>query len=164
MKGGGMRVECFHVVESEEGIQKAIEARLVSQGGMTQRCVALNHPALLVVSPRAAERGLKLPNSCRTVLLPGDAGALLTDTRAASAVSYGRSGRDSLTISSREPDRVWAALQRELVTVGGHVVERQEFPITLSKGQEELSALAVAGALLLLGVPAENLSVPVFPA
>ena len=72
-------------------------------------------------------------------------------------MSYGASPRDSLTISSREGDRLWAALQRELVTVGGQVVERQEFPLTLPPGTKELSALAAAGALLLLGVPPEAL-------
>ncbi len=57
-----------------------------------------------------------------------------------------------------EGRRLWAALQRELVTVDGQVVERQEFPLDLERGEEEQSALAVAGALLLLGVPPEELS------
>ena len=38
------------------------------------------------------------------------------------------------------------------------VVERQEFPLTLAPGEEALPALATAGALLLLGVPWEELS------
>ena len=67
------------------------------------------------------------------------------------------SPRDSLTISSREGGILWAALQRELVTVDGQVVERQEFPLALEPGEGELSALAAAGALLLLGVPPEEL-------
>jgi hypothetical protein len=84
-------------------------------------------------------------------------GALTVPLRAASAVSYGASPRDSLTISSREGNILWAALQRELVTVDGRVVERQEFPLDLAPGEGELSALATAGALLLLGVPPEEL-------
>ena len=44
------------------------------------------------------------------------------------------------------------------MTVDGRVVERQEFPLALEPGEEELSALAAAGALLLLGVPPEELS------
>ena len=68
--------------------------------------------------------------------------------------------KTSLTISSREGGRLWAALQRELVTVGGQVVERQEFPLTLAPGTKELPALAAAGALLLLGVPPEDLGAP----
>ena len=41
--------------------------------------------------------------------------------QAASAVSYGVSPRDSLTISSREGGTLWAALQREVVTITGRV-------------------------------------------
>ena len=96
---------------------------------MTERYAALEHPALLVVSPQAAAEGAELPGACRTILLPGDAGRMLEGLRAASAVSYGSSPRDSLTISSREGDRLWRAM----------------------------SDLAVAGALLLLGVPPEEL-------
>ncbi len=150
-------MESFRVIEAEEGIERAILRNLSARGGAVERCVSLNHPTLLVVSPRAAARALELPGACRTVLLPGDAGNLLDGLRAASAVSYGVSPRDSLTISSRENGKLWAALQRELVTVGGQVVERQEFPLTLAPETGELPALAVAGALLLLGVPPEEL-------
>ena len=99
-----------------------------------------------------------MPRQCRTVLLPGGMGGVLP--RAASAVSYGVSPRDSLTISSREGNTLWAALQREVVTVTGQVVERQEFPLVLDREGEELPALAAAGALLLLGVPLEELGPP----
>ena len=150
-------MERFRVVESGEGIEQAIIRKLSAGAKGAQARVSECHPALLVVSPKAAAKGLELPDACRTVLLPGDAGELLDGLRAASAVSYGASPRDSLTISSREGDRLWAALQRELVTVGGQVVERQEFPLSLAPGTGALSALAVAGALLLLGVPPEAL-------
>ena len=124
---------------------------------MTERYAALEHPALLVVSPQAAAEGAELPGACRTILLPGDAGRMLEGLRAASAVSYGSSPRDSLTISSRAGGQLWAALQRELVTVDGQVVERQEFPLPLPVQGNEGPALAVAGALLLLGVAPEDL-------
>ena len=75
-------------------------------------------------------------------------------------MSYGASPKNSLTVSSREGDHLWAALQRELVTVDGQVVERQEFSMPLLPGQGELPSLAVAGALLLLGVPPEELGRP----
>lgn len=154
----GSRMEFFQVVERGEGIEGAILKGLSRRGGLRRTYVSGRHPALLVVSPRAAEAGLTLSGTCRTVLLPGDAGAVLGDLQAASAVSYGASPRDSLTVSSREEGRLWAALQRELVTIDGQVVERQEFPVSLWDTREELSALAVAGALLLLGVPPEELS------
>lgn len=147
-------MELFQVIEDGEGIEDSILRGLSTWPGRARR---MNHPALLVVSPRAAERGLPLPERCRTVLLPGELDA--TPLRAASAVSYGVSPRDSLTISSREDGTtLWIALQRELVTVDGRIVERQEFPLALKPEEQELSALAAAGALLLLGVPPEKLS------
>ena len=149
-------MECFQVLEAGEGIEQAIMERLRSRGGLRGRCASADHPALLVVSPQAAVRGMELPRQCRTVLLSG--GMRGTLPQAASAVIYGTSPRDSLTISSREGDTLWAALQREVVTLGGQVVERQEFPLTLAPGEEALPALATAGALLLLGVPWEELS------
>ena len=148
-------MECFQVLEAGEGIEAAILRGLSRRGGLKGRCANGGHPALLVVSPGAAAQGLRLPRQCRTVLLPGGMGGSFP--RAASAVSYGPSPRDSLTISSREGDTLWAALQRELVTVDGQVVERQEFPLALEPGEGELTALAAAGALLLLGVPPEEL-------
>ena len=147
-------MELFQVIEDGEGIEGAILRALPARSGQDRR-VSERHPALLVVSPRAAERRLPLPSRCRTALVPGDISVPL---QAASAVSYGPSPRDSLTISSREGHTLWAALQRELVTVDGRVVERQEFPLGLKPGEEELSALAAAGALLLLGVPPEKLT------
>lgn len=149
-------MECFQVLEAGEGIEAAILQGLARWGGLKGRCANGGHPALLVVSPGAAAQGIKLPRQCRTVLLPGGMGGEFP--QAASAVSYGPSPRDSLTLSSREGDVLWAALQRELVTVEGQVVERQEFPLTLEPGEGELTALAAAGALLLLGVPPEELN------
>ena len=147
-------MELFQVIEDGEGIEGAILRALPARAGQERR-VSERHPALLVVSPKAAEQGIPLPRQCRTVLLPGEMGG--APLQAASAVSYGVSPRDSLTISSREGELLWAALQRELVTVDGQVVERQEFPLALEPGEGELSALAAAGALLLLGVPPEEL-------
>lgn len=148
-------MELFQVIEDGEGIEDSILRALPAWSGRGRR-VSERHPALLVVSPRAAELGLPLPERCRTVLLPGELGGV--PLCAASAVSYGVSPRDSLTISSREGGTLWVALQRELVTVDGQIVERQEFPLALDPGETELPALAAAGALLLLGVPPEKLS------
>lgn len=152
---GERNMECFQVLEAGEGIEAAILRGLSARGGLRGQCANGNHPALLVVSPRVATQGLKRPRICRTVLLPGGIGGV--PPQAASAVSYGVSPRDSLTISSREGDTLWAALQREVVTVTGRVVERQEFPLTLESETGELAALAAAGALILLDVPPEEL-------
>lgn len=145
----------FQVIEDGEGIEARILRGLSARPAVGSQRNSPAHPALLVVSPRAAAEGTPLPQSCRTVLLPGETRET-SPVRAASAVSYGPSPRDSLTVSSREGERMWIALQREVVTVDGAVVERQELPLTLSPGEEPLTALAAAGALLLLGVPPEE--------
>ena len=150
-------MECFQVIESGEGIERAILRGLSVQGGGSGWLCSDRHPALLVVSPKAVMENRTLPRACRTVLIPGSGGRALEGLRAASAVSYGPSPRDSLTISSREEKQMWATLQREVVTVEGRVVERQDFPIPLARRGEEMSALAAAGALLLLGVPPQEL-------
>ena len=150
-------MECFRVIEADEGIEESIMRRLSTRGGMRGRCISGEHPALLVVSPGAVRKEMSLSGTCRTLLVPGDAGRALEGLRAASAVSYGTSPRDSLTVSSRETGKIWAALQREIVTVNGWVVERQEFPVKVGDRREELPALAVAGALLLLGLSPQEL-------
>ena len=57
-------MECFQVFEAGEGIEAAILRGLSARGGLRARCSSGNHPALLVVSPRAAEQGLKLSGEC----------------------------------------------------------------------------------------------------
>lgn len=145
-------METFQVLEAEEGIYRIIRLGLERLRPSKVRC-SEDHPALLVISPGAAQRKLLLPQACRTVLLPGSEGRVLNNIRAASAVSYGESPRDSLTVSSREKERLWLSLQRELVTLEGRVVERQEIMVPKEPGVDTLSLLAAAGALLLLGVP-----------
>lgn len=151
-------MERFRVIEAGEGIEGAILKKISDRGGVRAMCVSDSHPALLVISPKAVCRKLAIPDACRTVLLPGHVSSVLGELRAASAVSYGTSFRDSLTLSSRKGERLLVALQRELVTVDGHVVERQEFPVRVPLGEPALPALAVTGALLLLGVPPEELN------
>ena len=147
-------MENFWVAEESVGIGEAVRRQL---GERDRRTAAGGSPWLLVVSPRAAERRRQLPTGCRTVLLPGGAGGLLSGLDPAAAVSYGTGPRDTLTLSSREGRQLWCAIQRELVTVEGRVVERQELPLRLPDHMSPLSVLAAAGALLLLGVPPEEL-------
>ena len=129
---------CFQVFEDHEGIEADILRRLAGLGGRPEARSAGQRPALL----------------------PGDPPLPELELQAASAVSYGAGPRNTLTISSRTVDRLWVAFQRELVTVQGQVVERQEFPWRLSPGASPQAALAVAGALLLLGIPPEQLAAP----
>lgn len=151
-------MSCFEVYESEEGIQEEIARRLQAAGALACGWSSPSRPALLIISPQVAAQTPHLEGGCRTVLLPGDAPAEHWQLQAASAVSYGPGPRNTLTLSSREGDRLWLALQREVVTVQGQVVERQEFPFRSAQGQSPQAALAVAGALLLLGVRPEHFS------
>lgn len=153
----------FQVIEEQEGIEADILRRLARHGRSLGQIPTADHPALLVVSPRAAAHGDGRPERCRMALLPGDTPLPGWNLQAASAVSYGSGPKNTLTLSSREGRKLWLALQRELVTIQGQVVDRQEFPWMLDHGASPQSALAVAGALLLLGVPPDQLSVPRFP-
>lgn len=148
----------FQVIEEQEGIEANILRHLARHSHSLGRIPAPDHPALLVVSPRAAVHRGRQPETCRMALLPGDTPLSGWDLHAASAVSYGAGPKNTLTLSSREGQRLWLALQRELVTIQGHIVDRQEFPWILARGASPQSDLAVAGALLLLGVPPEQLS------
>lgn len=89
---------------------------------------------LLVVSPGALGWAGAGAVDCRTVLLPGGAGPLARALRTGQAVSYGTSPRDTLTFSSLEGDRICLALQRELVTLQGTVVEQQEMVLPFPAG------------------------------
>ena len=112
---------------------------------------------LLVVSPGALGWAGAGAVDCRTVLLPGGAGPLARALRTGQAVSYGTSPRDTLTFSSLEGDRICLALQRELVTLQGTVVEQQEMVLPFPPEVSPLPFLATAGTLLLLGMPPEQL-------
>ena len=116
------------------------------------RLVPPDRPAdLLVIAPG----GKALPPvPCRTLLIPGHISP--TPLSPAQAVSYGPSPRDTITFSSLGSRRLVLSLQREIVTLTGTRLERQEFPVP-DRGGVCLT-LAWAGTLLLAGVPPEQLA------
>jgi len=133
----------FAVVERGERLARRLVARFGPAVGADRQ------PGLLVIGPGVTE--LPVPLVCQTVLLPGSCSGLLNRVRAKSAVSYGLSGRDTITLSSRRGDRLWVAVQRELVRLDGTVLERQEFSVQVGEELDTLSVLALTGAKLLLG-------------
>lgn len=151
--------------EKDEGVYRLVTGKLAALGLDGGEIIPAQHPAelaprpleLLVVSPGAVGWAGAEAVNCRMVLLPGSAGPLARAFEAKSAVSYGTSPRDTITISSLEEERLCLAIQRELVTVGGGVVERQELVLPFSPELPPLPYLAAVGTLLLLGVPAEEL-------
>jgi hypothetical protein len=111
---------------------------------------------ILVISPNAARKGTKPKNtvSCGILLLPGDAEADFAE--ADCIVSYGMSPKNTITLSSIGEESCILALQRELITVRGDVLERQE--IMIEGGKKPDSLLAVAGTLLLLGLKPSDIN------
>ena len=65
-------------------------------------------------------------------------------------LSYGLSGRNTLTLSSLDEGRASVAVQREFVSLAGRAVERQELVLPRD-GQSPDLLLAQAGTALLLG-------------
>lgn len=143
--------------ERDEGIYEALRPRTA---GLEAEFLRGRHPAdflqrpldLLVIAPGAVGLAGSGAISCGTVLLPGAAGSQVQNLRTVSAVSYGTSPRDTLTFSSLEGEQICLALQRELVTLAGTVVEQQELVLPFPPGLSPLPFLAVTGALLLLGL------------
>lgn len=112
-------------------------------------------PDLLVIAPDAEEAaGMEL--HCRALLVPGLLWALGAKISAVWSISYGVAARDSLTLSSMGERKVALALQRELVTLAGTSLERQELLLPRNGHTSPLHFLACAGTLLLLGVPPEE--------
>ena len=81
------------MIEEQEGIEADILRRLARHGRSLGQIPTAGHPALLVVSPRAAARGGGRPERCRMALLPGDAPLPGWDLQAASAASPCPAGR-----------------------------------------------------------------------
>lgn len=107
---------------------------------------------LLVLAPELRGRGVSCP-PCPILLLPGR--TVPPDPAASLVVSYGPSPRDTLTFSSLGDGEMVLALQRELVTLTGRRLERQELALTVR--WEPMLTLAWAGTLLLAGAAPERL-------
>ncbi len=148
-------MELVGVWSGKEGLRRQLEAQLGAQfcffSGSHPADFAQRPPDLLVIAPDAtglAGAGVIRP---RLALLPGDSLALARGVRAVSAVSYGLGRQNTLTLSSMDAGNVSVCLQRELVTLSGRTVERQEW--VLPYDRQQLSAeeyLCLTGAQLLL--------------
>ena len=158
VRKGAYGLLCVGVWEWDEGIAAALAPRL-AEGG--HRLLSGRHPGelavspldLLVISPGARGWAGAGAVKCTAVLLPGTAGPRARVLQAHCAVSYGTSPRDTLTLSSLEGGQICLALQRELVTLTGQVVEQQELVLPFPRDAAPLPFLATAGALLLLDLP-----------
>lgn len=148
------------VWERNEGLYAVLGRDLENSGLPKPLMFCGHHPAelagemldLLVVSPDAAGWGGASSVNCRILLLPGSAGQLARGMHVEGAVSYGTGPKDTISLSSLEGDKICLAIQRELVTVDGGVVERQELVLPYPAGEERPDLfMARIGAMLLLG-------------
>lgn len=107
-------------------------------------------PGILVLTENAVNsfQDGKTNIACRILLLPGDADAGIFDAEC--IVTYGMSPKNTVTLSSISEESCVLALQRELLTINGDVLERQE--IKIKGGMPPDCLLAVAGSLLILGI------------
>lgn len=148
------------VWERGEGLCEAVQEDLKHSGLERPALFCGRHPAelagesldLLVVSPGATGWAGAASVTCRLLLLPGSAGPLARGMQVEGAVSYGAGPKNTITLSSLEGDKICLAIQRELVTVEGGVVERQELVLPYPAGRENPDLfMARVGTLLLLG-------------
>lgn len=148
------------VWERNEGLCEAIREELKNSGLTRPEIYCGRHPAelagesldLLVVSPGATGWAGAASVTCRLLLLPGSAGPLVRGMKVEGAVSYGTGPQNTITLSSLEGDKICLAIQRELVTVEGGVVERQELVLPYPVEEEPPDLfMARVGTLLLMG-------------
>ena len=148
------------VWERNEGLVEALKEDLRNSQLSRPAIYCGRHPAelagesldLLVVSPSATGWAGAASVTCRLLLLPGSAGPLVRGMKVEGAVSYGAGPQNTITLSSLEGDKICLAIQRELVTVEGGVVERQELVLPYPIGQETPDLfMARVGTLLLMG-------------
>jgi hypothetical protein len=119
-------------------------------------------PDVLVLSPEAGSEAQdnatlrsEEATACGIALLPGDLGAPAQNAGTNSintgcVVTYGMAPQNTITLSSINESSCVLALQRELLTATGDLLERQE--IRVNGGMKPDSLLAVAGTLLICGV------------
>lgn len=148
-------METVGVWSGGEDLARRLAGRLTGP----YRIFRASHPAELaranctglIIAPDAvglAGAGVIRP---RLALLPGDSIALAHGVQAASAVSYGLGHQNTLTLSSLDGGSVSVCLQRELITLSGRTVERQEWVLPFDRNQQTPEEfLCLCGALLAL--------------
>lgn len=143
------------VWEQEEGLAERVAALANGCSAMVRAC---RHPALLagqeldllVVSPGATGWAGALALSCATALLPGGLSALTRSLPAGSILSYGPSGRNTITLSGLNNGRAAVAVQRKFPSLSGRSVERQELVLPYDGATTPDLFLAQVGAALLM--------------
>lgn len=148
------------VWERDEGLAERVSRLAQGRPALVRAC---RHPALLaglkldllVVTPGASGWAGAGALSCRTALLPGGLSALTRALPADTLISYGASGRNTLTLSSLDELRASVAVQREFVSLDGKAVDRQELILPWDGLTPDLLQAETGAALLLGQLPKE---------
>lgn len=106
---------------------------------------------LLILMPNADTSKI---TPCRILLLPDEP---ITIPPCSAAVSYGMSGRCTVTLSSIGK-RSSLAIQRCLPTLYGGILEPQEIPVRNCFSLSDYELMASSAAALILGASADTLS------
>ena len=88
------------------------------------------------------------PCRCRIAVLPGDKKLDCRYLQAGRVVTYGLSGKNTVTLSSADEHRLFLALQREIIGLDGRRIEQQE--LVVPNAQLTNSTLAGAAAMLVI--------------
>jgi hypothetical protein len=86
------------------------------------------------------------PCRCQIAILPGDKTLDCRYLQAKRVVTYGISGKNTVTLSSVDEDRLFLALQREIISLDGRRIEQQEMLIQ----NAPLTNSTLAGATAML--------------
>ena len=143
------------VWEQGEGLAERVAALAEGRRALVRAC---SHPALLaglvldllVISPGATGWAGALAISCRTALLPGGLPSLARTLPAGAVLSYGTSGRNTISLSGLHKGRAAVAVQQEFPSLSGLSVERQELVLPYDGTLPPDLFLAQVGAALLL--------------
>ncbi|MCL2342697.1 MAG: hypothetical protein FWC62_02215 [Firmicutes bacterium] len=152
--------DCAILEAPGEGLTDLLAAllRRKNPGGVTllgpAALVSSVSPDLLLLSPKANASALGTRLRCRCLLTPEACGAV----EAEFVVSYGLSEHSSVTLSSIGGDTLLLTLQRELPTLDGGSLERQDIPLCAEASVPPLLMLAAAASLLVLGLRPETLA------
>ena len=117
-------------------------------------------PDILILSSKYSRDAHSIPEntSCGILLTPsGKMQELSKNIKADTVISYGMSPKDSITLSSIEPGSIMLSIQRELPTLSDTILERQDIPVRSPDGAAPEDAMAFSAAMLLAGIPPENL-------
>ena len=131
---------------------------LILTRGDSARALGRSYDFIVVYSEMAVAERWDGASRCNVLLVPGKYAARAAEAITSGCiVSFGMSTRDTITLSSVDDGRPVLAIQRELVTLGGEVLERQEIPIRLQHPVPADTLMAAAGVMLILNVKPENL-------